>query len=238
MKKKISLTIIAIIMLLGVATSSYAAVEIVPSKNGKGNDSIVNTSISNSYLLCQGMKSAGESLEGTSVLPHLATNKDWGAVSYLANSMYGTNTQGQNTGTEITMNGVKYYSTTGNETGVMNWGKNPNAGRYTQTAGIMNTYDNSTSTAKDNITEIYNNMNSRFVEKIKTESFNVNNTLGMAIAETRGMYGSAAGVGQDNRYPISIREGLFGFNVGGYNNYGTSGAANASVTFRPVIWNN
>ena len=56
MKKKISLTIIAIIMLLVVAISSYATVEIVPSKNGKGNDSIVNTSISNSYLLCQGMK--------------------------------------------------------------------------------------------------------------------------------------------------------------------------------------
>ena len=95
------------------------------------------------------------------------------------------------------MNGVKYYSTTGNETGVMNWGINPNATRYTQTAGIMNIYDNSTSTAKDNITEIYNNMNSGFVEKIKTESFNVSNILVMAMAETRGMYASGSGASQD-----------------------------------------
>ena len=112
------------------------------------------------------------------------------------------------------MNGVKYYSTTGNETGVMNWGINPNATRYTQTAGIMNIYDNSTSTAKDNITEIYNNMNSGFVEKIKTESFNVSNILEMAMTETRGMYASGSGASQDNEDPISVRFGLFGFYVG------------------------
>lgn len=237
MKKKIYLTLTAIIMLLGIGNLSYAAVEIVPSKNKKGTDSIINTSISNSYLLCQGMNKQGESLEGTTVAPHLATNKDWGAVSYLANSMYGTNTAGRDKGTEVTIDGVKYYSTTGNETGVMNWGSNPNATRYTQTAGLINVYDDSKSSAKEHITEIYNNRNSRFIDIIKTESFTVNNTLGMAMAETRGMYGSDAGVAQDSNYPISIRFGLFGFHVGYYGG-NPSGAPNGSVTFRPVIWNN
>ena len=32
----------------------------------------------------------GETLSGSTVVPHLATNKDWGAVSYLSNSVYGT----------------------------------------------------------------------------------------------------------------------------------------------------
>ena len=135
MRKKI--IIISILAMLVLGQASYAAIEIVPSKDGKGTDGMTRSSVSNSYLVCQNMKNAGESLNGTTVLPHLATNADWGAVSYLANSIYGTNTEGANTGKEITIDGVKYYSTTGNETGIMNWGANPNVTRYTQTAGLI-----------------------------------------------------------------------------------------------------
>ena len=238
MKRKIYLGIIIMAMLITISNYNYAAIEIVQSKD-KGTDSIINTNISNSYLLCQGMTNQGESLEGTSLKPHLATNKDWGAVTYLANSMYGTNTAGKNTGVEIMIDGVKYYSTTGNETGVMNWGSNPNVTRFTQTAGIINTYENNTSTAKDNVVEIFKNKDTIFVEKIKTEAFTSQNTLGMAMGETRGMYSSWAGAAQDSNYPISIRNGLFGFIVGSVNfgNVGASGAPHSQVTFRPVIWN-
>lgn len=72
------------------------------------------------------MINAGESLygSGSNVKPHLVTNKDYGAVSYLSNSIYGTNTAGKNSGVEIQINGVKYRSTTGNASGIMNWGSN------------------------------------------------------------------------------------------------------------------
>lgn len=236
MKRKLSFIGAILIILISICTYNYAAIEIVPSKN-QGKDALCNTTISNSYLLCQGMTGQGESLERSVVKPHLATNKDWGAVSYLANSMYGTNTQGRNNGLEVTINGVKYYSTTGNETGVMNWGSNPNAEKYTQTAGIINTYDNLNSTAKDNVTEIFKNQDTIYVERVKTENFTSQNTLGMAMGETRGIYSSWAGAAKDSNYPISIRSGLFGFYVG-YNFYSnTSGLADSRVTFRPVIWN-
>ena len=247
MKKKIM--IISFLAMLVLGQASYAAVEIVPSKNGAGTDQMVKTDISNSYLLCQGMKNTGESLNGTTVLPHLATNADWGAVSYLSNSIYGTNTAGANTGTQITMNGVKYYSTTGNATGVMNWGVNPNVTRYTQTAGLIKAYvdaeanNNNTSTAKKNVVELFANKDTRYVEVINTGNFTVNNTLGMALKETAGIY---SGIWKDNKtdvsYPISVRQGLFGFSVGdysggGYGFYGGSGVAYDNVTFRPVVWN-
>ena len=238
MKRKLSLIGAILIILISICTYNYAAIEIVPSKN-KGQDALCNTTISNSYLLCQGMTGQGESLQGATVKPHLATNKDWGAVSYLANSMYGTNTEGKNNGVTVSINGINYYSTTGNETGVMNWGSNPNAEKYTQTAGIINTYDNMNSTAKDNVTEIYNNRNSSFVDIVKTDDFTAQNTLGMAMGETRGIYSSWAYASTYKDYPISIRSGLFGFSVGSYGYYNslTSGLADSRVTFRPVIWN-
>lgn len=234
MKKKILFSLICLIMSLVITKVSYASVEIIPSKNGKGTDSIVNTTISNSYLLCQNMKNEGETLYGSTVLPHLATNKDWGAISYLSNSIYGTNTTGGENGIEVTIDGVKYYSTTTNITGVMNWGSNPNGVRVTQTAGLIYTYDNST--VNSNITEIYNNKDSRFVNIIESE------TMGMAFRETSAL-SKQFYFGTGKTYPISIRTSLFGLvlanDSSGRYNYasGATGEANYYSTFRPVIWN-
>ena len=243
-KKMIKFSILVILILVSLGQASYAYIEIVPSKNGKGTDSMVLTSVTNSYVLCQNMKETGESLEGSSVLPHLSTNADWGAVSYLSNSIYGTNTQGQNTGVQISIDGVKYYSTTGNATGVMNWGANPNTLRLSQTASLIQKYveDNSTSTANDDVIELLNNKDTRYVEIINTGGmdFTIKNTLGMALMETRNIYSETWGfVAQYPDYPISVRQGLFGFCVGDYYSVyrSTSGAAFNNATFRPVIWN-
>ena len=236
MKKKIVLSFIILIMTLIVSNASFAAVEIVPSKNGKGTDAIVNTTVSNSYLLCQNMKNAGESLKGTSVKPHLATNKDWGAVSYLSNSIYGTNTEGGNTGKEVTINNVKYYSTTTNITGVMNWGSNPNIIKYTQTAGLASICGSSSSW----IEELYTNRETEYVEYLDPTA--KANTKGMAIHETINIYNTGFYVRNVNSaYPCSIRNGLFN----GYfasdarwnQAQSTNGEARTEITFRPVIWN-
>lgn len=246
MRKRLLLISILIIGLIAIMSKSYAAIEIKPSPAANANNVMKNISVTNSYLSCQGMTKQGESLYGSTVLPHLSTNADWGAVSYLSNSIYGTNSAGQNTGLKININGIDYYSTTGNASGVMNWGVNSyTTNLVTQAASLITNYmtDNSTSTATGYVTELQNAAakKSRFVEVINTKSFTVNNTLGMAMEEVRGYpWNQWCYVGQDVNYPITIRQGLFGFSVGGINGgyIGTpSGAGFGSVTFRPVIWN-
>ena len=234
MRKKIILSLIIVMIALTIGQASYAAVEIVPSKAGTGKDAIVNTTVSNSYLLCQGMKNTGGSLKGTTVDPHLATNKDWGAVSYLSNSIYGTNTQGGNTGIQVTIDGVKYYSTTTNITGVMNWGSNPNVTIYTQTAGLISNYNPSTSTVSTYVTELYTNKDTKYVDYVDPRQ--ASQTLGMAMKEVNANFGN----GTDNNCPVSGRQGLRSGSFGwsGNGGYGWSnGSALSNVTFRPVIWN-
>lgn len=221
MRKRL-LFIIVILLFVAITQKSYAAIEIKPSAEANANGVMTNISVTNSYLLCQGMTGKGESLYGSTVVPHLSTNADWGAVSYLSNSIYGTNSAGQNTGLKININGIDYYSTTGNASGVMNWGVNSyTTNLWTQTASLITNYmtDNSTSTATGYVTELYNavKQKSRFVEEINTDSgkFTVNNTLGMAMAEVSGYpWDQWRYAGQNINYPIAMRQGLFGFSVG------------------------
>ena len=245
MRKKLLILNILFLLLIAIAQKSYAAIEVKPSPAANSNNVMRNTSVSNSYLLCQNMTKKGESLYGATVLPHLTTNTDWGAVSYLSNSIYGTNSAGKNTGTKVTIDGVDYYSTTGNNSGVMNWGVNCyNGNLWTQTSSLITAYvnDSSTSNAKNNVTELENaaKSNSRFVNIVNTGSLTVNNTLGMAIAETSGYnWDQWHWSAQYVDYPITMRQGLFGFSVG-YDIYDfdtTSGASSDRATFRPVIWN-
>lgn len=235
MRRKILLSWLMLIMMLIIGQTSYATIEIIPSKTGDGKDAIVNKSVSDSYTMCKGMKTnTGESLKGTRVDVHLATNKDWGAVSYLSNSIYGTNTTGGNTGIQVTISGVKYYSTTTNITGIMNWGLNPNVSRYTYTAGLIDNY----TSGNDNVIALYNDRETKYVEYINpTVSAN---TKGMAMKETSGKYNANFWSNTELQYPGSIRHGLFDGafgHWGGAYSYVPSGIPRSDTTFRPVIWN-
>ena len=243
MKKKTLLIVIMFLIMLILKNKSYAAIEIKPSPEANANSVLKNTTVSNSYLLCQKMTEKGESLYGSTVLPHLSTNKDWGAVSYLLNSIYGTNTAGKSTGIKININGVDYYSTNGNITGVMNWGVNCyQTGLFSQTSSLIKEYiDNgSESTAKDNVIELEKATlnNSRFVEIIDTKNFTAASTQGMGLMETRSWEWSnwsAAGTVIDK--PICIRREIFGYYVSSNYNSIATGEASYNGTFRPVIWN-
>ena len=251
MKKKVILISIMVLFMAILTQKSYAAIEIKPSATASASGVFTNSSVSNSYLLCQKMTEKGESLYGSTVVPHLSPNKDWGAVSYLANSIYGTNSEGKNTGVKLeNINGVAYYSTTKNVTGVMNWGANCyNGNLYTQTASLMKKYKDevkngtSASTARNNVTELEKAAltDSRFVEVINTGSLTTTSTTGMALAETSGYsWENWHGIGSSSDYPMFIRQGLFGFLVGDFGNGSnstTSGAGSGYATFRPVIWN-
>ncbi len=231
-RKKIFLINIIVLFMVILAQKSYAALEIKPSAAANADGVFTNSSVTNSYLLCQKMTERGESLYGSTVVPHLSTNKDWGAVSYLANSIYGTNSAGQNTGVKISIDGVDYYSTTGNATGVMNWGANCYNDRlYSQTASLTQQYmtevlkyekgeTTSALTARDNVTELEKAAlnNSRFVEiiEITDRKFSPILTKGMALAETLDYpWGQWHTVINVLDYPMFVRKGLFGFNVGG-----------------------
>lgn len=238
------ISLFIIISIIVIMPKSYAKIEIKPSPEANANKVMVWTTVSNSYLVCQQMKDKGENLYGTSVKPHLSTNKDWGAVSYLSNSSYGTSSAGQNTGVEITMNGVKYYSTNGNSSGVMNWGCNPYKSIVSQTSALIPAYmdltDTATSTAHDNVKALESDArkNSEYVEVINYNT----SPKGSAIKEsTIFSFGGGAYDNQVNT-PISMREGLFQFAIGRYRGgtaieFTTNGGEFNKVTFRPVIWN-
>ena len=231
MRRKILLSLLIFTTILIIGKASFATVEIVPSKTGDGKDAIVNVTVSDSYILSRGMKTnTGESLKGSNVDVHLATNKDWGAVSYLSHSIYGTNKTGGDKGTTVTINGVSYYSTTTNITGVMNWGSNPNVTRNTRTAGLTNTY----TSGNDKVTELYNNRDTKYVEYI--DFTNAKNTKGMAMQETKGT-GSSNFEVDNGKYGAltSIRTGLFSGNCARW--WADSEDPKSTVTFRPAIWN-
>ena len=234
-RKIVILSLLIAISIIAMIPNSYGALNSKPTTKTDGSNVLVKSTVSNSYLLCQQMKNNGESLYGATVKPHLATNKDWGAVSYLSNSIYGTNTAGQNTGVEVTINGVTYYSTTGNASGVMNWGINKYKTLYTQTAGLIDNY----TSGNNNVTELYNNRDTEYVEYINPTTASL--TIGMAMQETSGKFGSFT-TATSSAYPCSIRGGLFaggfGYNYGaGYQIAPASGSVYNNVTFRPVVWN-
>lgn len=53
MKKKTLLIVIMFLIMLILKNKSYAAIEIKPSPEANANSVLKNTTVSNSYLLCQ-----------------------------------------------------------------------------------------------------------------------------------------------------------------------------------------
>lgn len=221
--KIIKALMLSIIFILLTTVKSYGAVAIV-----KGGKTFTNRNISDCYDLSKEMKGVGQGLESTNVDVHMATNKDWATVSYFSNSIYGTATTGENKGIEIEIDGTKYFSTNGNVTGIMDWGKT-----VTFTSGIISNYadmDQSTTPYTDGKSIIDNAGKDSNIDILS------NSTSTVSIGKN-GWYNSWNYLGADLKYPYSVRSGLFGFSAGNGNGGGTSGAARTDVTFRPVIYN-
>lgn len=230
MKKNIILKvfIITIIIMLISTVKSYAAVAIT-----KDGTVLTGVNISDSFDMCREMTEKGQGIEGSNVNSHMATNGEWAAVSYFSNSNYGTDTQGQNTGISITMDDKEYFSTNGNVTGIMNWGKT-----VTFTSGILSNYSEilEDSAAYNNGKSLIRNSNLGvdFLDSITTDKVSIANN---------GWYNSWNTFYNSLSHPYSVRLGLFGFFIGvggGYveGSYGKSdGSAEKDVTFRPIIIN-
>lgn len=220
--KIIKILMLGIIFMILSNIKSYGAVAIT-----KGTSVFTNKTISDFYDICKEMKNVGQGLEGTDVDVHMATNKEWATVSYFSNSNYGTATQGKNKGISVTSDGTDYYSTNGNATGVMNWGKT-----LTFSSGVISNY-----TDIDTDSTIYSNGAS--IIQNATDSTHVDLVNGTNFSMAMNGWYSTMNRNLEINRPYSVREGLFGF--GGLNHetsyVGRTGAANNIITFRPVILN-
>lgn len=238
---KINIAIMSSIVAIGLLTTKVSASQIEIKPTAKGARSVT---VSQSYVTCRNLDNVSSTLGTTALDPHLVTNKDWGAVAYLANSDYGVGAEGHSSssqgksGKEITIDSIKYYSTSGNATGVMNWGANPNETTYTQVASLTSCVTSlsqiQSEDIRNNMKTIVNNTETRYVERV-----NDSNTLGMALTEVNGW-----GINNWNRVsgsypgnPAGIRCGFFGYKVGAYIQIECYGGSRTDTTFRPVIWN-
>lgn len=224
MKKKITIITISLIILLilGISFSSIsnAAIEVKP-----GTSTHTNVTVSTSYQYCYDMRSSTSTLGNNSLDPHLTLNADWSAVAYLGASAYG-NVRGAS-GTTVTISGSAHNSTTNNITGVINFGK-----LYTQTAALFDLQYADSDAVRNKLSA---NANTKYVEATKT------NTKGQGIGETSGWYSSMNAAAGIATAPVVIRKDVFGYIYGPRSNLSSYpysiGRADASVTYRPVIWN-
>ena len=219
--------IFMIVIFLLSYSSSYAAVLQIKNINSA---TVTNYTISDFYLMAEGLTGTGQALEGTNVDVKMANNYEWAAVSYFSNSAYGTGGSGGNSGLNVSGK----YSTNGNITGVMDWGRH-----RTYTAGIIDSYASKTLTDVGN-SQIYSPGTNVILNKAGTNA--IDKFPNQAYNEDIAAIGWSNGgehFGNNENYPYSDRAGLFGF-AGGHPTYVTprraSGAAVYDTTFRPVFY--
>lgn len=179
MKKSIKIIVaILIILMLMLATKSYAAIEC--KKNSLSEK--MTTNQEKAFQLCYDMRDPTSSLGNNSLDPHLILNRDYGAYAYLGMSAYGSN----GAITQITSTDGSISS---NATGVLyTWGQN-----YTITSGAYDGAEIIKKYGKTKYIEVFN------------ENYTKENTKGMSIIETKGWYNGNSAIGLDNNYKVLIR---------------------------------
>lgn len=192
--------------------------------------SITNISISNASLISSKMSSRGN-IYGldSNVNAHVMTNLEWGAIAYLTNSKYGSNTN-----LEYKVGDYKNNlnsSTTGNITGIFDMsGSLPEMvmGNYNKDAGK----DSSDNSGFKNMGSVEWPKNITYYEGITSK----NRILGDATGETEGWYNSVNEF-VNGQYPFMIRGGNINSISSIYNYSKTTGNYKDNLTFRTVFFN-
>ena len=209
-KKQIIAEIIILLLIILLLPTISKAASYMEIKEGQV--AWTNISVSDAYDRCQELNTKESVLGSDKLEAHLTLNRDWGAVAYLTMSIYGVNdaNDGQT-------------STTGNETGVKDFGK-----KYTWTAGAHETGLESEPKASVYRQSLITNKSSKYVELLKNNI--AENPKGLALNEF-----GASGNYCSSSWPMLLRTGVLRFTTGfnGYDGYGP----HLSITFRPVIWN-
>ena len=214
-KKIILLVLVFMVaaMLKGNSVFAEYVIQVIPTTNA--NPAWKSINVSDAYDACQNLNQSYSTLGTTSLKAHLTTNADWYAVSLLTYSAYGNKNAS---------------NTTGNKTGIMNFGT-----AYTFTSSVMEG-----TTTNDDRKSLYDNINTPYVESVKNSTNRASNEPGRGLLSKEFLSGSFGTVyySTQTAYPVSVRNSLFGFYLGNNVNYGYSaGGARTDVTFRPIIWN-
>ena len=205
-----------------------ASVESIP-----GGTAWVNVTVSQAYELCYDLRNPTSTLGNNTLDPHLALNKDWGAVSYLAISTYGGSPEGRlpeiTIPTETETGSDTVSSTTGNITGVMEMD------HYNEWVSCLI----GETKESENRSNLIKNIDTKYVEKLPIDYYK-------SIEETRGMAIAEVGSSPSESYatsPCVTRSSLFGISSTiSYYEYhsrtkGNDGSSDDGICFRPVIWN-
>lgn len=223
-KNTLKIMIISFIALLLYCTNSYGVESGTVRMQINGGTAWTNINISESYAECESLNSPTSTLGTSALKAHLTTDADWSAMAIFSVSQYGG----------ATYNSPK--TTTGNSSGIYNVGSN-----WTQSTGILSTA-NKNSTPY--ISGLFNDDGSvkKYIRQW-TSTRAETNFVGFLDSDSssKGTYGWMGGTiywGSSNSYPVSIKSGLFGVDIGStVGSNGASGGAFSNVTFRPVIWN-
>lgn len=114
--------------------------------------------LSTAYQLCYDLKNSDSTLGVNQVDPHLMLNKDWTAVTFLAESTYGNGGWSYN----CTVNNLEACSSTANATGTMT----VNSSDYGSTIYTSSILENANPTSED-FKNLVQNRNTRYVENVK-----------------------------------------------------------------------
>ncbi len=216
-KKQIIIGIMILLAMLLLPNISRAT-EVSRFESKSGGTLWNNVTITRAYRECYDLRelSAESTLGNNSLDPHLTLNKDWGAVAYLAISKYGATTD------------YTSYTTTGNATGVQDFGKN-----YEWTSSLISEATNlSVSEAR---TDLINHVEGeQYVEQLEQDvNTNVEHSKGMALAET-----SKIALFHDfiPEFPCLARYRVVGFYCA-YNSPYSLGTGTKNSAYRPTIWN-
>ena len=187
----IVILMIAVTLKGNTAFAEYV-IQVVPTSNA--NPAWKSINVSDAYDACQNLNQTYSTLGTTSLKAHLTTNADWYAVSLLTYSAYGNKNAS---------------NTTGNKTGIMNFGTS-----YTFTSSVME----GTAT-NENRTSLYNNIGTPYVESVKNNTNRASNEPGRGLLSNEMLSGSFGTVyyANDGGYPVSVRNSLFGFSLGNGN---------------------
>ena len=180
--RRVMLLIVVFIIAVSIKGNTAFAkyvIQVVPDKAAW-----TSISVSDAYDACQDLNTDASSLGHTENLKaHLTTNADWYAVSLLTYSAYGNKSAS---------------NTTGNSTGIMNFGT-----QNTFTSSVMEG-----ATTNDNIKSLYDNINTSYVETVKNNTNRAQNVPGRGLLEKEYLVSNLGGgyFGDDGKYPISLRK--------------------------------
>ncbi len=211
MKKReqiLIMVIIFLLMILLLPTISKAAMAIKPDETVW-----TNISVSDAFDRCRELAYHSSTLGNNNLDPHLTLNSDWGAVAFLTMSVYGVNDVDSGK-----------TSTTGNETGVKDFGKT-----YTWTAAAHITGLESALNALIYRQSLITNKSSKYVELLKDKIDENEKGLALNVA--------AGGKYCTSDMPALIRVGLLGCSRGNNVVVSNYGGPARDITLRPVIWN-